>query len=531
MENKIYPDGTKKETEEFSKRQEISDSVFNTIIEVLEGTTEDAFKKVGYTSVDTEKYISGKDTKIAKGIEDGKYNISLSWPKGAKRPSIITKTIIVDGKRLICQISLEIKGETLSVTYKNTEAAAFSLKELNKKFTISNISKKETLKKELKSNLKDLSESEVDYILNTKIAVSDKVEKNMDDSIIKENKLMTISELMSESLENAGEKIFNNFLSESKKEKEKDLLLGDNEEGDKKFKTVAERDKELDEISTGGSAGVAAIGGQPIDGTIGTVGNFKYAANAFEKTPYFQAKQPKAYVKRTIKEGNEWTDVELVNGSGYIPKGMEHNYVSGKHSENVKECDEPTIEESRYISYLNKKVSDKEQNYGYIIFKNSRDVFNEGFERFSENKLKESLVKRKFTIAEEVEKNGMNKRYIAEEKLSKEHLSDRWSQLVSHIKNETIEPKNGLYESKKTIVKTEEPKYEVKNLYEGLSKTHTVSAPVKLINEMEVVDVPKCKNSNAMLRIFKEHYENTNRAFVFDHFSGMIVNNPNFKID
>ena len=160
---------------------------------------------------------------------------------------------------------MEIIDDTVHVDYKNTEASAFhqstekdsyAPRKLEKSATLTDVKNEASFKKKLKEFFSGIVEAEAQYLTGTKIGNSDKTEKNMNDSIIKENKYsMKLTDILSSSFEDAGseiEKFVNESLDTDPKNKKgagsaavagakssKDLIVGTKEE-EKEEETVDE---------------------------------------------------------------------------------------------------------------------------------------------------------------------------------------------------------------------------------------------------------------------------------------------------
>lgn len=286
----------------------------------------------------------------------------------------------------------------------------------------------------------------------------------------------------------------------------------------------SQEEKKLSEIATAGSAAVGAVGGQPVDGTVGTAGNFKYAANPFKMdtgimkrslsdTNYAKSKKKRASMKRefTSEAGAPYSyTVDLNPGSGYVPKGMEHNYVQGQHSKNT---------DKNYPGKLKENVDKKIEDPKF---------------------LKESLVKRKFALNEVNEKEGMNKRYIVTEHRSAEEEKERWKRLAMMETYETIHKAESLCEcmgectcgcgdsvSDEEYVTMDQGQEE--NEQDFMQRNQDAEAG-EMVDGKEVIIVAKPNSlSNAMYKVFKNDFMNENKAYILDLTSGNLVNNPNFK--
>ena len=273
----------------------------------------------------------------------------------------------------------------------------------------------------------------------------------------------------------------------------------------------------MEEMTTVGNAAVGPIGGEVVDGKLGTIGNIKGAANpfimdtgvmkrSFEDTHYGKKKK-----KRTIKkEYNENSSapysytVDLFDDYG--PDGMQHNYFMGQHSQNT------------------------DKNYPGKLKK-------EGEEKQDAKLLKESMVKRKFTSDEE----GVNKRYIVTEKRNVDEEKDRWKKLSLFETYETIKKAEGMCECMEECTCGCGDSYEDDNLVtmdqgqednerEFMQRNQDAESG-EFVDGKEVIIVAKPKSlSNAMYKVFRDDYMNENKAYILDLNTGNLVNNPNFKI-
>ena len=227
-ENKLYPEGTVQQTDDFAMRQKIKKIVRENIENIIKEETISAFKKMGYDEKDGYMFVvaaGGKDNKeneIGKGTAEGKLTVTVSTPKmlnmGATKPvSYMQKNTTFGGKKIISEIYLEIKDKSVHINYKNTEAGSFTSSsskdtyapnKLNKSGVISSVENESKFKKDFKSFFKPIAEAEAEYLIGTKIGNDDKIEKNMNDSIVKENKFsMKLTELLSGTFEDVDKKI------------------------------------------------------------------------------------------------------------------------------------------------------------------------------------------------------------------------------------------------------------------------------------------------------------------------------------
>jgi ribosomal protein S17E len=577
----IYPKGFPRQTESFSEAQKFKFDVYEALKEVALETTEKAFEDKGYSKKEGRAGEYGTGENYGAGTELNHFNIRLSSKPNTN--TYFEKIIYFGGKETVSDISIgwDTKNKVIQLAYKTSEFGAF--RGYGSKVGAHLVNERTNLviksipefKKEIKKLFKSYAEKEVAQITSTKIGIEDKTEKSINSMVenMKKNKL-TLSNLFSSSLEELSNKV-DGYISEAKKEKEeksdkknqnkeklrmnnpevvaansKGKLLFDDlseiEEGEykeyfsdrmKKFGAKkpgelkpsewaeinlgwkSQEEKKLSEIATAGSAGVGAVGGAPVDGTVGTAGNFKYAANPFEMgtgimkrafadTHYAKGKKKRASMKREFTSETSAPynyTVGLNKGSGYVPKGMEHNYVQGQHSANIKESMENT----------NKKSEDSKL-------------------------LKESLVKRKFALNEVNEKEGVNKKYIVTEKRSAEEEKERWKRLSMMETSETIHKAENIVECScgcngSCGCSNQEEEYvtmdqgQEENEQEFMQRNQDAESG-EMIDGKEVIIVAKPNSlSNAMYKVFKNDFMNENKAYILDMTSGNLVNNPNFK--
>lgn len=543
-DEKIYPEGYPRQMDSFSDEQKFKFDVFEAIKNTALETTEKAFEDAGYEEKEGKagEYATGDS--YGAGTSLNHFNVRLT-----SRPNTDTyfeKIIYFGGKKAISEVTIgwDAKNKTIELAYKTTEFSAFRgygsksgpmLINNRTNFVIKTI---ESFKKDLKGIFKDFSEKEVGYITSTKIGIEDKTEKSINSMVEKFNmKKFTIKDLMTSSNEDLSNNL-ENYVNEGKESKEdkarmnnpeviaanspEKLLFDDLEEiKDERVKTAAknklkkfgviainelkpsekktyfeelEKEMQIDEdtASGGNAAGGAYLSPMAFKpgGDLNIGGNQEKLA----KTPYAQSKLKKPYVEKTMKEGDTfWTSVELNPGSGYVPKGMDKNYVSGQHDKNLNES----------IKRATAKSENKEN-------------------------LKENLVKRKFTTIQENEEKGINKRYIVTEQRNEEEQNNRWKKLVLFEGSETI---------KRAERVTEESEFskEVPVVKEEISREimmRNLDAEVGGIFEgRAVILVPKPNSlSNAMLKVFEDDFLNESKAYILDLNSGNLVSNPSFKV-
>jgi hypothetical protein len=541
----IYPDGYPRQTENFSDAQKFKLDVFEAIKDVALNTTEKAFGNNGYKKKEGKAGEYATGAFYGAGTELNHYNIRLS-----SRPNTdtyIEKIIYFGGKKAISIISIgwDAKSQNIEITYKTSEFEAFrgyGSKEgpflINAKENF-NIKSTADFKKELTKMFNEFAAKEVAYITKTKIGIEDKTEKSIDSMVesfkneTNSMKKYTLKSLMASSDEELSNTM-ENYISEGKAEKPKDNMnspevIAANSPGKLLFDEFDEKDiqKKLDKFqaksieelkpsekktvydelkSEQALREVTASGGNANGGAYQTPYAFKPGGDLnlgdtqkrkFEDTNYAKSKKQRPSVKKSMKEGDTfWTEVELNPGSGYVPKGMEKNFVMGKHEENLKES--------------NDKSNNKSTEAGI---------------------LKESLVKRKFTTMNENKDSGVNKRYIITEKRTQEEEESRWKKLSMFETYETIRNAENLNESQTP----EEPKKVIKENEEHNDKNFfSRNSDVEIGGEVDgkmVVLVPKPNSlSNAMFKVFESDYLNESKAYILDLNSGNLVSNPNFRV-
>ena len=433
----------------------------------------------------------------------------------------------------------------------------------------------DAFKKDLKKMFDKFAQKEVAQITKTKMGIEDKTEKSINSMVesMKKNKF-TLSSLYNSSFDEVSD-IVGKYINEAKKDKEskeskeddKDKMRMNNPEtiaANSKgkmlfdFETLEEAEKQhgknykeyfqkqmdkygvespgdltksqwtainagwtskkeknqMDEITSGGSAAVGAIGGQVVDGQLGTAGAFKYAANPFEmdkgvmKRSLEDTNYGKSKKKRSVKKEYNANSsapysyaVDINPGSGYVPKGMEKNYVMGQHGLNES------------VGKVDEKLNDSKL-------------------------LKESMVKRKFTSDEE----GVNKRYIVTEQRSQDEQKDRWKKLSLFETYETIHKAEGMcecmdecscgggsnYSEDENLVTMDQGQEE--NERDFMQRNQEAESG-EFVDGKEVVIVAKPKSmTNVLYKVFKDDFMNENKAYILDLSTGNLVNNPNFKI-
>ena len=272
----------------------------------------------------------------------------------------------------------------------------------------------------------------------------------------------------------------------------------------------------MNEITTAGPAVSGSEGGLK-DGVSSGAGGYK-TPEAWKETPYAKNKEKKPaitrdykVVPRTNKDSDSfWTEVKLKPGSGYVPVGMDQNYIAGMHGASKGD--------------LSKK--------GYT--ESSKGDLNESVKPVAKPIIKTDLTQKKFfSITENIEK-GVNKRYLITEKTSDEYQKDRWKKLTNFKTYETIEEAetmNNYFETLKEsrandLADIENKSYINKKLNEEVIELNENSNSDT--EETVLVEKPGSKFA-LQYKFFKKDFLNESKAFILDLNSKCFVSNPNSK--
>lgn len=552
-----YPEGYPRQTENFSDEQKFKFDVFEAIKDIALETTEKAFEDQGYKKKEGRAGEYGDGDSYGLGTAINQFNIRLS--SRPQTNTYFEKIIYFGGKKAITDVNIkwDAKNKVIEMAYKNSEFSAFrgygskagaQLVNDRRNFTIDSIA---SFKKELKELFKSFSEKEVAYITSTKVGIEDGTEKSINSMVETSMKKFSLKNLMTssdEDLSNAVDKYISEGKEDKKDKEEKedksrmnspeviaanspDKLLFDDieelEEGGfktaaknklKKFGVVAinelkpsekktyfeelEKELEIQEVtaSGGNAAGGAFLSPMAFkkggDFNLGGKKEKTEGEEKFEKTPYAKGQKQRPSVKKSMKEGDSfWTTVEINPGSGYVPKGMEKNFVVGQHNKNLNESVAPKKKEDPTI-------------------------------------LKESLIKRKFSSLNENIEKGINKRYIVTEQRNVDEQNDRWKRLSLFEAYETINSTDDVIEEcgcgiDNHMVSMDAGQEE--NEKDFMQRNSDAEAGGE-VDGRAVVMVSKPNSlSNAMFKVFQDDYLNENKAYILDLNSGNLVANPNFK--
>lgn len=578
-EERIYPKGAVKQTEEFAETIKLKNDVYEAIKKSLEDTTVKAFKDVGYEHAKgyAGEYGDGSVYGAGVGKDEGKFNVKV----GSKTESYLEKQISLGGKRAISEIHMDVDPENkvLNMTYKTRETGLFRGLNYTSKLQTKNDKKggfmiddeysfkldsMPAFKKALKKQMAINSEKEAGYITKTKLGVQDRVQLPIDGSIV-ENimKKLTIKDILSSSFDEFDSTM--NSIEESKKadlnhpevidaNSPGNLLFDDLEEAESKngkeyrdffekemkkfgakspkelkpseWTTInmgweSKEEKGLEEINVSG--GIGAGGRYDAPGAFALGGDFdkelKMQKENFNNTSYAKAQKGKPYVKKIFTEGESfWNVVELEPGSGYVPKGMKSNYALGLHGIEVNSEEELKRSMSRYQGGGKDKKKVKKENV--------------------------DLSRKKFISENEQKELGINKRYVITHKKTAKEESDRWKKLSNLGAYETIKEAEevisdsetqklmecgcpgSVSDASNTVSRAEGEK---ENEQDFMERNDGVEAG-ESIEGKSVVIVPKSKTiSNVKYKVFEEDFLNENKAYIWDFNTGNLVNNPGYK--
>ncbi len=209
-----------------------------------------------------------------------------------------------------------------------------------------------------------------------------------------------------------------------------------------------------------------------------------------------QSKAPK-----TSNDGF-WTEVDLNPGSGYVPKGMEQNYVAGMHNASAGDMKKRGYAENTQVN----------------------------------------LTKKKFFSLTENQEKGINKRYLITEKTSDQYEKERWNKLSNFKSRESIKEAEEMTNFFESLQENKDPEKTFifkKALTENVSyddifnEPNTSSIPESLnenVNSEETIEVEKTGSKFGLTyKFFKKDFLNENKKFILDIKSQVYVKNPNSK--
>lgn len=221
-----------------------------------------------------------------------------------------------------------------------------------------------------------------------------------------------------------------------------------------------------------------------------------------------------------------WQEVKLIPGSGYVPTGMDQNYVSGMHNASKGDMKK-------------KGYAEGEENKGKVLNENTTPI-----EKIAPVTKQPDLTRRKFFTLTENQEKGINKRYLITEKTTDEYEKERWKKLSSFKLYESIKEAEEMNEFFESLANdkpsTDIPIVYKKNISENVSHDDIFNEPVKagLLNEStgggsddnETVNVQKPSSKfGTEYKFLKKDFLNENKRYILDINTATYVINPNFK--
>ena len=604
-EKELYPKGTVQQTDDFALRQKMKRIVGDNIESLLKQGTIDAFKKAGYGHDEKDNYMyviaaggdDGKERKVGQMTKEGGLIVTTSNTKmlnmGATKPvSYIQKVTTFGSKKIISSIKLSIDGNILHIDYMNTEAASFQESSKGNTYTTNPLNKvgnvgidtEDKFKKEFKSFFESIAEAEVAYITETKIGNDDKTKKNMNDSIVKENKYnMKLTDLFSSTFEDAGSKIDNlvkeGFISKLMNNKETNCedccKLKKNNKSD--ATSVTDRAKlsdckklscKCDEESSGAAAVVAEetkkdapvgckCGGkcscekdkilvgsekeeflEEVTTTAGSGAGYQPKACFTKdgKTPELKANKDFIQVSKLDESIKDTTYGQMRTQRAHLTRQNDGSYKV--ISENTKPLKTPYVESvpmgkdgwppvgmdvnHTEGNMVGTKVGSKEElaKTGHGELSKLEKEEKDSEEQYTKSK---DLSKRKFSDLKENEEKGINKRYIITEKLSKENQVKRWKELCEcDCFRDIKDTADTVPSAEYDAIANKEFEANNKSLESHLTDTQFSGAKAGHLT------VPKAMGSMIVFSLSESDIRQ-NKMYLIDHFTNKLVLNPLYK--
>ncbi len=549
--NNVYPEKIKQTTKKFAENEEKKKLVDSLIKKIAKEETYNAFKKIGYTQKDGYYFSyaaqkSGEEKEGGKGTQEGKVNVTISYPKkysdesSSPAISFMQKVTTFGGKKLVSEMYVDVKDDTIEITYKNTEDSAFhqqsdgptyAKRKLDGKVSLTNVNKPKTLEKEIRNFFSDICLAEAEYLSGTKIGIDDRIEKKQNASTVMENKFkMSLKTIVESDSEEIGKKIYN-MVEESIKDKKivvntdkgkKELLKGDEEKEESEkvdeittspsgiggpFNGEINPSDENIDTSSGGS--YATVAGSPVKRKMGAKGQDgevvanqdntpnNYRVNeSIKDTPYGQMRITRPTI---IREGDGTYVQKVIFEPGQqnlnVPKGMKKNWTLGLHDVDVNSKEELEKTGHGELSKLDEEYKNKIRN-----------------------------LKRKFVVDEENEKNNINKRYIITPNLTKEEEKRRFKELVETKSFKSIKEENE--------ISGDEYENYVNNKFAEANIDKEIESDLESTPACGIEDgfrvVPKGVNSIVMFKLSESDIK-SNKTYIKDHFTNKIVLNPLHK--
>lgn len=568
-----------KRNKDFQSRVDMKESVLDIVKEILISSTEAAFKPTGVDKKDGHAGEYGDGTTYGTGAQEGKLNIKIAGKtKSFLQKEIVfgTKSVISIVNIAFNENSVSIEYKSPEAGFFRGVDDHGKTYMVNEKFQLptSDISK---FKTELQSKLLAFAKKELGYLTSTKIGVDDKTEKSTTSVVesIKQNsnmKKLTIKELFSDELTEGVDNKEKNTVDL------KDTKPAVKNAGDKKLVFDEEKDEKENvqkEITTSGPAISNSPGGFK-DGAPSGAGGYN-TNKAWKKTPYGKSKtesrpkitkdwkvvaseskdkdsksdntevtekktskseggvsEPKDKPNFDTKTGNSsykntnqtkapssdkdgfWTEIDLIPGTGYVPKGMDQNYIAGMHDASAGD-----IKKRGY--------SEGEEKGENLLNENKAPITS------AKPGHTPDLTRKKFFSLEENQEKGINKRYLITEKTSEEYQRERWKKLSSFKTYESIKEAEEMNDFFDSLQENKQPfvnPLTLKRLTENVSHDdifNDETTPVENKSEDTVIVEKPNSKFGLEYKFFKEDFLNESKHYILDLNSKVYVKNPNAK--
>jgi len=181
--------GEEKRDEKFSKELDATNDTLSMIKELLDETTSKAIKELGFERNEKVAGVYGDGTTYGTGVEENEYNIIITGrPRKydssknkdhGPNSGTVVKQVFIGAKRMESEVNFEIKGKTLHLQYKTTEAGFFrGVDDKGKTYMVNErlIIPLSKAKKALKDLFTNVAQREVGFLTNTKLGVEDRLD-------------------------------------------------------------------------------------------------------------------------------------------------------------------------------------------------------------------------------------------------------------------------------------------------------------------------------------------------------------------
>ena len=135
-----------KKSDDFEKRTEDVKELYNTVIDLLEKTTDTVFKEAGYEKIETPTSVYANGKPYGFGAEEGKYKVRYA----SKTSSYVEKQIVLGAKKMEAEIAMSYANEIFSLVYKTTEQDIYKHYMISEKLIMSTKDMAEIKKESIK---------------------------------------------------------------------------------------------------------------------------------------------------------------------------------------------------------------------------------------------------------------------------------------------------------------------------------------------------------------------------------------------